>query len=201
MTYFGNTSAGFMNTGFKIHIPVIDDARDPLVKDITAYLDERFGNIERSNEKGGTYRANIAGKCGNVYKVGNGGDFCDGSGMTVYGRTSSQQEMNEIAKEIEEKFGKRIAEHRKVHGITLRDSDFCLTPNVTARFNAGNNHTVVTLPDGKKSMVFRYCDYDILRNPSHAPMARTYIADTGRFAEAPMTRNGLSKTNYNLLML
>jgi hypothetical protein len=51
-----------LGKGWKIHLSVQDDVNDPLVREITGWLDKR--RID--------------------YKVGQGGDFASGDGMTIY---------------------------------------------------------------------------------------------------------------------
>lgn len=118
-----NLHYDFHNTGYKIHIPCVDSTEDPLTRRIADFLDQKFG-LETNNAK--QYKAGF-------YKVGSGGETLDGKGITLYGRTQSIQEMQELAKEIEEKFGKELSECIQKNNIKPEDP-VQLTQNVRARF-------------------------------------------------------------------
>ena len=108
-----NLHYDFHNTGYKIHIPCVDSTEDPLTRRIADFLDQKFG-LKTNNAK--QYQAGF-------YKVGSGGETLDGKGITLYGRTQSMQEMQELAQEIEQKFGKELADNVKKYNITFVDDN------------------------------------------------------------------------------
>lgn len=73
----------FVNTGYKIHLPVIPNSNDHLTRKIVDFLDEKFG-LQANYED--TYKTPF-------YKVGSGGELIYGRGITLYGRTSSMEEI------------------------------------------------------------------------------------------------------------
>ena len=127
-----NLNYDFHNTGYKIHIPCVDSTEDSLTRKIADFLDQKFG-LKTNTAK--QYQAGF-------YKVGSGGETADGKGITLYGRTQSMQEMQELAKEIEEKFGQELSECIKKNNINPEDP-IQLTQNVRARF-AVYNHGIKT---------------------------------------------------------
>ena len=44
-----NLHYDFYNTGYKIHLPVVPDANDPLTRKIVDYLDQKFGLQTNNN--------------------------------------------------------------------------------------------------------------------------------------------------------
>ena len=164
----------FKNNGFKLHIPVVADIKDKLTLEITQFLDEQFGTSSNYQANGqGRVSANGT---GNLYKVGAGGCSIDGSGITVFGKTSSRDELEKIAKELEVRFGDRIAECMKKNNITFRESDVLMTPHITSRFSG---YHVYDWAPGWDGCRFRYADYDIGHNPSNAPTARVFRTSKG----------------------
>lgn len=119
----------FNNIGWKLHIPVVNSTADPLTKEICEFLNNKFGITEPLTETSG--HVNKGGF--SIYKVGGGGHKCDGSGMTIYGQTHTQEEMFNLAKELDEKFGSRILQTREQFKINLRD-EYKISDSVTARF-------------------------------------------------------------------
>lgn len=120
-----NLHYDFQNTGYKIHLPVVPDVNDPLTRKIADYLDQKFGLQPNTNSQYETF----------YYKVGCGGELDGGKGITLYGQNSSMQEMQELAQEIEQKFGKELADNVKKYNITLEDP-IKLSNSVQARFAA-----------------------------------------------------------------
>lgn len=118
-----NLHYDFVNTGYKIHLPVVPDVNNPLTRKITDYLDQKFGLQTNNNTQYKTA----------YYKVGSGGELEGGKGITLYGRTQSMHEMQELAQEIEEKFGKELADNVKKYNITFEDP-LKLSNSVQARF-------------------------------------------------------------------
>ena len=126
----------FDNIGWKLHLPVMDNASDPLTRDICNFLDEKYGI--KSPTGGGEFRVSKNGS--NVYKVGCGGSFKNSKGMTIYGITGSPDETFDLAKEIEEKFGARI----KKLGTSLNKGEYPITESVSTRFVLADNPTIMT---------------------------------------------------------
>ena len=110
---FNGKSYDFANVGYKLHLPVQHDSNDPLTRKIANYLDKKYGLV--TNNESQYY------SCGGYYKIGEGGFLGEGAGMTLYGRTSSMQEMKELAEEIEQKFGKELADSVARHNVKFRD--------------------------------------------------------------------------------
>ena len=149
-----NLHYDFHNTGYKIHLPVVPDVNDPLTRKIADFLDQKFGlNTSTKSQYKTCY-----------YKVGSGGELEGGKGITLYGRTQSMQEMQELAQEIEQKFGKELADNVKKYNITFEDP-LKLSNSVQARF-AAYHHGY--LPKGTKTGIketlLTYCN----GNPSGA---------------------------------
>lgn len=119
----------FNNLGWKIHLPVVDSTDNQLTKDICDFLNKKFGITTSLTMSSGKVQKNTF----SAYKVGGGGHLHDGSGMTIYGLTHTQEEIFDLAKEIDEKFGARILETRKQYGINLRP-EYKISDAVTARF-------------------------------------------------------------------
>ena len=149
-----NLHYDFYNTGYKIHLPVVPDANDPLTRKIVDYLDQKFGLQTNNNTQYKTA----------YYKVGSGGELAGGKGITLYGKTQSMQEMKELAQEIEQKFGKELADNLKKYNITFEDP-LKLSDSVQARFSV-YNHGFVTpnTSNNLHSTLQTYCN----GNPSGA---------------------------------
>lgn len=124
-----NLNYAFYNTGYKIHLPVVPDSNDPLTRKIADFLDQKFGLQPNTNSQYET----------SYYKIGCGGELEGGKGITLYGKNASMQEMQELAQEIEQKFGKELADNVKKYNITF-DDPMKLSNSVQARF-AAYNHT------------------------------------------------------------
>lgn len=163
-----NLHYDFVNTGYKIHLPVVADSNDPLTRKIADYLDQKFGLQTNTNAQ---YQAKY-------YKIGCGGELEGGKGITLYGRTGSMQEMQELAKEIEQKFGQELADNVKKYNINFEDP-IKLSNSVQARFaayhhtNANvNSFTNLALPGSYLNRPFshNYC----MGNPSGA-LPRTFF--------------------------
>lgn len=187
----------FKNNGFKLHIPVVADIKDKLTLEITQFLDEQFGTSSNYRASGqGRVSANGT---GNLYKVGAGGCSIDGSGITVYGRTSSRNELEKIAKELEVRFGDRIAECMKNNNITFRDSDVLMTPHITSRFSGYNVYD--RWAPGSDGYRYRYADYDIGHNPSNAPTATAFRTSKGdlKSVSGMSLKSLLNSTDLKLL--
>lgn len=187
----------FKNNGFKLHIPVVADIKDKLTLEITQFLDEQFGTSSNYRASGqGRVSANGT---GNLYKVGAGGCSIDGSGITVYGKTSSRNELEKIAKELEARFGDRIAECMKNNNITFRDTDVLMTPHITSRFSG--YHVFDRWAPGLSGFRMRYNDYDIGYNPSNAPTASMFRTSKGNLQHVAgmSVENLLSSTDLKLL--
>lgn len=92
-------------------MPVLEDSNDPLTRKIADFLDQKFGLSTNHNSTYGN-------QC---YKVGIGGCRKDSSGMTIYGKTSSLDEMKALADEIETKFGKELQANIKRYNLQQRD--------------------------------------------------------------------------------
>ncbi len=150
-----NLHYDFHNTGYKIHLPVVPDSNDPLTRKIIDYLDQKFGLQTNNNTQ---YRATY-------YKVGSGGELDGGKGITLYGRTQSMQEMQELAQEIEQKFGKELADNVKKYNITFEDP-LKLSNSVQARFAVYNHWYLPQVPGagGITQTLQTYCN----GNPSGA---------------------------------
>ncbi len=186
----------FKNNGFKLHIPVVADIKDQLTLEITQFLDEQFGTSS-SYGTNGQGRVSTNGT-GNLYKVGAGGCTIDGSGITVYGKTGSRNELEKIAKELEARFGDKIAECMKKNNITFRDSDVLMTQHITSRFSGYNVYD--RWAPGSSGFRIRYVDYDIGHNPSNAPTASMFRTSNGNFKHvAGIDLKSLSSTDLKLL--
>ena len=118
-----NLHYDFNNTGYKIHLPVVPDSNEQLTRKIADYLDNKFGLQQNTNKE---YRTPY-------YKVGSGGELEGGKGITLYGKTGSMQEMQELAQEIEQKFGKELANNVQKYNIGFEDP-IKLSNSVQARF-------------------------------------------------------------------
>lgn len=122
---FNGKKYDFNNTGYKIHLPVVPNSRDPLTREIANYLDQKFGLTTCFDDQ---YEATF-------YKVGCGGELEDGKGITIYGRSGSKTEMKELSEEIEKKFGKELAKTIKKYNIKP-SNPLQLTASITGRFAA-----------------------------------------------------------------
>lgn len=120
---FNGKSYDFLNVGYKLHLPVVPDSNDPLTRKIADYLDKKYGLV--TNNKSEYYT--------DFYKVGKNGELQEGAGITLYGRTSSMQEMKELAEEIEQKFGKELADSVVRHDVKFRDP-LKLSESTSVRF-------------------------------------------------------------------
>lgn len=162
-----NLNYDFVNTGYKIHLPVVPDSNDPLTRKIVDYLDQKFGLQANNNSQYQT----------GYYKVGSGGELEGGKGITLYGRTGTMQEMQELAQELEQKFGKELADNVKKYNINFEDP-LKLSNSVQARFavyghkNTNINSFAGQLPDSYMHRPFshNYC----MGNPSGA-LPRTFF--------------------------
>lgn len=152
-----NFQYDFCNTGYKIHLPVVPNANDPLTRKICDYLDKKFGLTTNTNTEYETI----------YYKVGCRGHIEEGKGITLYGRNGSMQEMQELAQEIEQKFGKELANTIQKHNIIPIDP-LRLSNSVYARFAVYGfkdpNYPVHGASDANTGM----CYYNNKGNPSKA---------------------------------
>ena len=155
----------FVDTGYKIHLPVVPNSNDPLTREIVDFLDEKFGL--QTNYKD-MYKTPF-------YKVGSGGELIDGKGITLYGRTSSMNEMQELAKEIEQKFGQELTENIQKYNIKFADP-IKLSNSVQARF-AQYNYSKIDPINGKYLTLT--ADYQIGQNPSGAVGCRYFKTKSG----------------------
>lgn len=162
-----NLHYDFVNTGYKIHLPVVPDSNDPLTRKIVDYLDQKFGLQANNNTQ---YQAGY-------YKVGSGGELEGGKGITLYGKTGTMQEMQELAQELEQNFGKELADNVKKYNINFEDP-LKLSNSVQARFAAyGHTNTNVNSFAGQlqgsymhRPFSHNYC----MGNPSGA-LPRTFF--------------------------
>jgi hypothetical protein len=143
-----NTTYEFQNTGYKLHLPVVDDRNDPLTKEVLAFLDKRFklDPAKRVEKTEGRSRGFYA----RGYKMGACSDALkDGKGITVYGEQHSLEEMKALARDIEWEFGTRLEENIKKHGIRPTTDDLPMTKNVSYRFAAYRHSTPYVDTSGK----------------------------------------------------
>lgn len=165
-----NLKYDFHNTGYKIHIPCVDSTKDPLTRRIADFLDQKFGLNKNTSAQ---YHSDSG-----IYKVGSGGETLDGKGITLYGRTSSMQELQELAQEIEEKFGQELKDCIEKNGIKPEDP-LKLTENVRARFAV--YHHGVKLP-GDMFITDTLWTYPWEHNKSGALPTRTFKKIDGTVA-------------------
>ena len=144
-----NTNYDFHNTGYKLHLPVVPDASNPLTKEIVDFLDTKFGQTKADYFNPTTNGAEYYTP---GYKVGRCSDALeDGKGMTIYGRQGNMDEMNALAQEIEKKFGTRLEQNIKKHNIIVTTADMPLTRNVSFRFAASRHGVPIYTAQGVKN--------------------------------------------------
>ena len=102
-------------------------------------------------------------------------------------------------KELEARFGDRIAECMKNNNITFRDTDVLMTPHITSRFSG--YHVFDRWALGLSGFHMRYNDYDIGYNPSNAPTASMFRTSKGNLQHVAgmSVENLLSSTDLKLL--
>ena len=78
------------NSGYKIHLPVVPDANDPLTKRIIQYLDSIYGTTEADRYQRYTNELGQTEYYSEYFKVGKVEDaFTSGKGMTIYCKEST----------------------------------------------------------------------------------------------------------------
>ena len=169
----------FKNTGYKMHIPVAPNSNDPLTRKIADFLDKKFGLQPDYNTQ---YYSK-----GGFYKVGSGGELEAGKGITLYGTNSSMHEMKELAKEIEQKFGKELEENVKKYNIQFEDP-IKLSKSLQAKF-AVHNHGYI--PPNTKTDIEQTLMKCCNGNPSGAIPTRFFTTIDGKKLESIIDK-GLS---------
>ena len=160
-----NLKYDFHNTGYKIHLPVVPDTNDPLTKQIAAYLDSIFGTTEADRHGFKNMGGGMQGCYSTFYKIGNCSDALeDGKGITIYGKVSTADEMEALAKDLETRFGKELAKNKTQYNIIPTCVDRPLTKNITTRF-AGYHFGTPNPVDGIQTI---FMDYNNAMNPSGA---------------------------------
>lgn len=168
-----NINYDFVNTGYKIHLPIVPDPNDPLTRKIIDYLDDKFGLAHHNQVQ---YKETC-------YKLGSGGELKGGKGITLFGKTGSMQEMQELAKEIEEKFGKELADNVKKYNITFEDP-IKLSNSVQARFSVYNHgYFPKGCTNGVNSTLKTYCE----ENPSGVIPTRMFTTIDGSIRDGRFT--------------
>lgn len=180
----------FENTGYKIHLPVVPDTNDPLTKKIAAYLDDLYGTSETDRFGFKDMGGGRQGCYSKYFKIGNCSDALeDGKGITIYGKTSTMNEMEALAKDIEARFGKELSNNISVHNIIPTCLDRPITKNITTRF--AGYHFGISDPINGKQKVFM--DYNHAMNPSGALTKKVFKDIKGDFYElAPFHLKTLS---------
>lgn len=115
--------------GWKIHLNVAEDLNDKLTRDVAEHL------LKREDVD---------------FKIGHGGCQQDGKGMVVY--CGSWDKLNEVAKDIHQKFGDRIPQITNPKAAVMLD-DIPIVGNVRARFEVSDlkaNQHLVEDPISKK---------------------------------------------------
>lgn len=160
-----NLKYDFENTGYKIHLPVVPDVNDPLTKKIAAYLDNKFGSTEADRFGFRDMGKGMQGCYSKYFKIGNCSDALeDGKGITIYGKVSTANEMDVLAKDLETHFGKELANNIKTYNINPTIMDRPLTKSITTRFAAYH----FGVPDPINGIQQLFMDYNQALNPSGA---------------------------------
>ena len=115
------------NIGWKLHIPVEADFNNALTRDICDFLNQRYNVTTPTGKRAFHVKNNVDGF--SLYKIGSGGHSGSGKGMTIYTASHTQEEAFNLAKELEAKFGDRLAQT----GFKIAN-EYSITPNVSARF-------------------------------------------------------------------
>lgn len=115
------------NIGWKLHIPVEADFNNELTRDICDFLNQRYNVTTPTGKHAFHVKNNVDGF--SLYKIGSGGKSGTGKGMTIYTASHTQEEAFNLAKELETRFGDRLAKT----GFNIAD-EYSITPNVSARF-------------------------------------------------------------------
>lgn len=175
-----NLHYDFENTGYKIHLPVVPDTNDPQTKKIAAYLDSLFGTTEADRFGFKDMGGGKQGCYSKYFKIGNCSDALeDGKGITIYGKVSTVNEMEILAKDIEARFGKELANNISTYNITPTCLDRPLTGNITTRF-AGYHFGI---PDPISGMQEIFMDYNQAMNPSGALTKKIFKDINGNLHE------------------
>ena len=164
------------NSGYKIHLPVVPDANDPLTKRIIQYLDSIYGTTEADRYQRYTNELGQTEYYSEYFKVGKVEDaFTSGKGMTIYGKESTADEMRKLAQDIEAKFGREIQAVKTKYNINHPNTDVPITSIVSGRFNTcvskGNNGHDISLC-GYSGV--GHSNYNHVHNPSGAPTVIEY---------------------------
>lgn len=175
-----NLHYDFENTGYKIHLPVVPDTNDPLTKKIAEYLDNLYGTTEADRCGFKDMGGGKQGCYSKYFKIGNCSDALeDGKGITIYGKTSTANEMEVLAKDIESRFGKELAKNISTYNITPTCLDRPITKNITTRF-AGYYFGI---PDPVNGIQEVFMNYNQAMNPSGALTKKIFKDIKGNFHE------------------
>lgn len=173
-----NLAYDFHNTGYKIHLPVVPDVNDPLAKEIADYLDSIFGTTEADRSGFKDMGGGMKGCYSKYFKIGNCSDALeDGKGITIYGKVSTAEEMDSLAKDLESRFGKQLSNNITKYNITPTSADRQLTKSITTRFAA--YHFGVRDPVNGIQPIFM--DYNHIKNPSGALTKEFFQDINGKF--------------------
>lgn len=125
------------NTGYKLHIPVVQDQNNPLTSKIIAFLDEKFGLTTQSRYELHSKEPVLQGAnqyCTPAYKFGYSDGLKAGETLSIYGKTGTIEELKEVATDIEAKFGKELAQCIKDNGVVFNDTGTRISDNLVQRF-------------------------------------------------------------------
>lgn len=175
-----NLKYDFHNTGYKIHLPVVPDVNDPLTKKIAAYLDNLYGTTEADRHGFKDMGGGRQGCYSRYFKIGNCSDALeDGKGITIYGKTSTADEMEALARDIEARFGNELSKNISTYSITPTCLDRPITKNITTRF-AGYHFGI---PDPVNGIQEIFMDYNQALNPSGALTKKIFKDINGNLRE------------------
>ena len=125
-----------LNTGYKLHIPAVEDPNDPLTRKIIEFLDQKFNitpqlKYDRNHNIVPQDSKQYNTPC---YKLGYSDGIKCGETFSVYGRTGTIEEMQSLAKELEAKFGKELAQCIKDNDVKFPKESKRISDNIVTRF-------------------------------------------------------------------